>query len=187
MRNAHLMVADYNADVLALATLPNLLLSYASTSPNYLPWAEHGDLEISPEAISMFKDRLTNSNISISGISGAWGPVFTELVKHSYTANDTDQQSVNILLASETIYSPISIYSFTRTLLTLIADLRTVEPGCRTIALVAAKRVYFGVGGGINEFVAVVEEMGGYAREIWDSEEQGERGVGRCILEVGLR
>ena len=108
-------------------------------------------------------------------------------------ANDQSAAAVHkpkltLILASETIYSPSSIRDFTQTVLALLkANSKT--PTDRAVALVAAKRVYFGVGGGVDEFLAILAEMGGCARCVWDSSEAlgGGHGVGRCILEVGLR
>lgn len=51
----------------------------------------------------------------------------------------------------------------------------------RATALIAAKRVYFGVGGGVDEFVKVLSEFGGRATCVWESEGPG---VERVILEV---
>ena len=49
-------------------------------------------------------------------------------------------------------------------------------------ALIAAKRVYFGVGGGVDEFLRVLGEMGGRGKVVWET--GPESGVGRVILEV---
>ena len=50
-------------------------------------------------------------------------------------------------------------------------------------ALVAAKRVYFGVGGGVDEFLIVLRSTTGVAREVWETHGEG-AGVGRVVLEV---
>lgn len=50
-------------------------------------------------------------------------------------------------------------------------------------ALVAAKRVYFGVGGGVDEFLTVLSTTDGVAREVWATEGEG-AGVGRVVMEV---
>ena len=104
-----------------------------------------------------------------------------------------------LVLASETIYSPENLGPFVNNLLGLLrgqtdgADMvgeREWEEERGNIALVAAKKIYFGVGGGVDEFVEMVEGKGAMVRKVWDSEEGeglGERksgGVGRCILEV---
>ena len=96
--------------------------------------------------------------------------------------------TLTLILASETIYSPSSIRAFTQTVMALL-EANSKRPTDQAVALVAAKRVYFGVGGGVDEFLAVLAEIGGYGRCVWDSShgEGGGNGVGRCILEVGVR
>ena len=86
------------------------------------------------------------------------------------------------VLASETIYSPATLVPFTETLLGVLRML--VGGDLPAIGLVAAKKVYFGVGGGVDEFVKTLEERGGNAKVVWESEGAG---VGRVILEVTSR
>ncbi len=51
-------------------------------------------------------------------------------------------------------------------------------------ALIAAKKVYFGVGGGVDEFLEILAEMSGAVREVAAEEGQG---VGRVVLEVARK
>ncbi|MCJ1378417.1 hypothetical protein MMC17_001515 [Xylographa soralifera] len=192
----HITVADYNAQVLALATIPNLLLTFISAQPTSDPWPTEGDLDISPALTSDFATGLHDAGIQISAVSGAWGSAFVSLLSNiSIDGRGNDENAaaaqkptLTLILASETIYSPSSIRAFTQTVLALLGS-NSAGPAHRAVALVAAKRVYFGVGGGVDEFLAVLTEMGGYARCVWDSSEAegGGHGVNRCILEVGLR
>ncbi|MCJ1388084.1 hypothetical protein MMC18_000928 [Xylographa bjoerkii] len=192
----HITVADYNAQVLSLATIPNLLLTFVSAQSVSQPWPDQGDLEIFPALTSNFATALQSLGIHISTISGAWGSPFVKLLSEAdigRRTNDADAAAVQrltltLILASETIYSPSSIRAFTQTVLALL-EANCAGPADRAIAWLAAKRVYFGVGGGVDEFLAVLAEMGGYGRCVWDSSEAegAGHGVGRCILEVGLR
>ena len=84
-----------------------------------------------------------------------------------------------LFLASETIYSPSSIRPFTEVLLKALE--KAAGAGGFATALVAAKRMYFGVGGGVDEFTKVSEELGGITSIVWES---GDTGVGRIILRV---
>lgn len=87
--------------------------------------------------------------------------------------------SNTLILASETIYSPASITAFTNTLIHILS---TVESrGSEACALVAAKKVYFGVGGGVDEFLEVLAARGGTGKVVWESFGGG---VERLILEV---
>ncbi|MCJ1434698.1 hypothetical protein MMC27_004067 [Xylographa pallens] len=192
----HITVADYNAQVLALATIPNLLLTFLSAQPTSQPWPTEGDIDISSAMTSSFATALHDVGIHLSAIAGAWGSDFVSLLSNTSTdgrANDENAAAVQrpklaLILACETIYSPSSIRAFTQTVLALL-EANSKMPTDRAVALVAAKRVYFGVGGGIDEFLAVLAEIGGYGRCVWDSSEGegGGHGVGRCILEVGVR
>lgn len=47
----------------------------------------------------------------------------------------------------------------------------------------AAKRFYFGVGGGVDDFIVALPQHGLVARVVWETEGEG---VGRVILEVTL-
>ena len=89
-----------------------------------------------------------------------------------------------LILASETIYSPASTRAFTETLLHLIR--RSEKAGGKARVLVAAKKVYFGVGGGVDEFLDVLQQLGGEGKVVWSTEGSGS-GVERCVLEVTNR
>lgn len=84
-----------------------------------------------------------------------------------------------IFLASETIYSPNSIHAFTQVLLKALKSAEETHGHGR--ALVAAKKIYFGVGGGVDEFLKVLNELGGKGATAWESKDEG---VGRVIVEV---
>lgn len=80
----------------------------------------------------------------------------------------------DLVLGSETIYSPATTGLFTDVLLGALGQ------GGR--GLVAAKQIYFGVGGSVADFVAGVERRGGWGcRSV---REEREVGVGRCVVEV---
>lgn len=143
-----------------------------------------GELEIGPGNLQNFKYSLAKHNIEISTISGAWGTKFIELVGSeafpiSSSLSCPKARRETLILASETIYSPSSINSFVSTLLDLLT---AAEAKGRTAkALIAAKKVYFGIGGGIDDFVAILQENGGQASIVWELEGEG---VDRAILEV---
>lgn len=122
-----------------------------------------------------------------------------------------------LLLASETIYSPASLTAFSETVLELLRRSCSAGPGpgpaCVSIsgnndngngnnngngsmsksksmskALIAAKKVYFGVGGGIDEFLHVLYQRP-QENEIVNVKQRVDvktEGVGRVILEIGL-
>ncbi|KAL8799967.1 MAG: hypothetical protein Q9182_005504 [Xanthomendoza sp. 2 TL-2023] len=169
------VLADFNPSVLQLATIPNLLITWAFASN--LISSEPGDLDVTSDVILSFRQALTERNIVIRAISGSWGPEFSPLAVLESAGPLKDI----LILASETIYSPKTTLAFTVTLLDLMRKSR--EAGGRATALVAAKKVYFGVGGGVDEFTCAMREHGGAGEMVWSTEGMGS-GVGRCILKL---
>ncbi|EWC45950.1 hypothetical protein DRE_04743 [Drechslerella stenobrocha 248] len=189
----HLTLADYNIDVLRLVTLPNLLLAYAHatsyTAPPADPQGEAGtlrkegaedeaaaeepnEMELTSHLISSFTSTLAARNITISFLSGCWSPTMAAL--HNMREGDTAEPAT-LLLASETIYSPRSIVQF--------ADVveHTLD-GAQGRGYIAAKDVYFGVGGSVADFVALIRDKG-WAWEVVREEKKG-AGVGRVVMVV---
>jgi protein-histidine N-methyltransferase len=177
--------ADYNLSVLQKATLPNLLLVFASTledAPFENPLSDicpglAGDLEITPELTSMFLDAVDRVGIHLTFVSGSWVPArpFLESIPTSRSLN-------TLVLASETIYSPKALSDFAAV---LVGILRIVLLGK---AVIAAKRVYFGVGGSVDAFKAECTKNGAIAAEIGNHGiDLGDTtGVRRCLLEVQM-
>ncbi|CAI7634117.1 unnamed protein product [Penicillium pancosmium] len=192
-RKTHFTFADYNDSVLRLVTLPNLILTWHITqsqdatsvveSQDGVPpanTAQDEELDITPELLEAFKTDLTRRGISLSFISGAWSPEFVELVFSSPFCSGDDCQT--LVLASETIYSPLSLAAFSETLLALLR--RSSTASSKTRALVAAKKVYFGVGGGVDEFLATLKNVCADELEVQQKVDIQSEGVGRVVLEV---
>lgn len=137
-----------------------------------------GDLEITPDLLSRFIKDLSDKFIYISGISGTWNEAFTDLLV-PFEDPQRRSQIETIFLASETIYSLSSIHAFTKVLLKALKSAEQTQGSGR--ALVAAKKIYFGVGGGVDEFLKALNELGGKGITAWESKAEG---VGRVILEV---
>ena len=169
--NLHLILADYNQSVLELATIPNLFLTWNSKSIS-----PSGECEITPSVLAEFLQDLWRHNVTIWPISGSWGNSFVTTISPFLPSGKPID---TIILASETIYSPSSIRAFIHVLLELISN--TEKSAGVVKAWVAAKRVYFGVGGGVNQFLRILEQMGGAATVVWENDGPG---VGRVILEV---
>lgn len=178
--------ADYNAAVLRLVTLPNLLLTWneivsrrnTSEHEPSRSSAEEDELDITPELVEKFEQDLIRRGVTVNFISGAWSPAFVDLV---FSGKD-DVRLRTLVLASETIYSPSSLGIFSETLLELLR--RSTAPTARSRALIAAKKVYFGVGGGVDEFLAVLKGIGGKQLQAKETLDVKTEGVGRVILEI---
>ncbi|KAI9873112.1 MAG: hypothetical protein M1830_000819 [Pleopsidium flavum] len=167
-------LADYNHSVLRLATIPNLLLSWAKiTKCEPLSSAEEDDLDITPALLEDFTSDLERRGTYIDAISGAWSEEFIRLVG----ASGTPITAYTLVLASETIYSPSTLCPFTELLLALLSR----NAAGNSKALIAAKKVYFGVGGGVDEFLEILTSMGGAAQEVVAEDGQG---VVRVVLEI---
>jgi protein-histidine N-methyltransferase len=180
-------LADYNEDVVRLVTLPNLVLAWAGAldaeasttlfpegNPLLDAGEEHGDLYLTPEILQAFRAQLKATGIEISLLSGSWTPTttFLELVPSSPDLN-------TFILGSETIYSPASLSAFAETIVALMKRVKTGK------AVVAAKRVYFGVGGSVDAFRQECSERGAVAYEM-EFEGLDSGGVRRCLLEVQM-
>ncbi|KAE8390708.1 hypothetical protein BDV23DRAFT_193514 [Aspergillus alliaceus] len=186
-RTTRFTFADYNSAVLRLVTLPNLLLTwmYIVTRQKSVSVAgaedqveEELELDITPELLEAFQKDLAERSIMVQFISGAWSPAFVDLVFSS----DEKAKGGTLVLASETIYSPASLSAFSETLLALLR--RAVQAGGKSRALLAAKKVYFGVGGGVDEFLAVFNTVGGAGLDVKERLDVKSEGVGRIILEI---
>ncbi|CAG8921062.1 unnamed protein product [Penicillium salamii] len=180
-----LTFADYNSDVLRLVTLPNLLLTWhnsrsqtAVSTSSTAPSQEEEELDITPELVEEFKTDLAKRGISVEFISGAWSPEFVDLV---FSSGEGSSRKT-LVLASETIYSPASLKAFSETLLALLR--RSSNASTQSRALVAAKKVYFGVGGGVDEFLAVLKNVCADELDVQQKLNVQSEGVGRVVLEV---
>ena len=83
-------------------------------------------------------------------------------------------------MGSETIYSPLSLRAFTEILAGILKEVRTGK------AVVAAKRVYFGVGGSVEEFRRECSTRAMVAYEMPNEDGFGEGGVRRVVMEVQM-
>ena len=204
-----LTLCDYNEDVLRLATAPNLLLNYAqqcqlvdsllspsssssTTTAQGQDPLDEGDLDmddLGEEYISRVETGLGDRNTSIDFISGGWGPEFVNLIlpPPSSTSKSTSATTPRspcrnlLILASETIYSPSATAVFADTVIRLLRRHRELYPTGSARAWIAAKKVYFGVGGGVDDFKDQVQSLGGCVANLTETSDTG---VGRVIIEV---
>ena len=156
-------LTDYNLDVLRLVTLPNLLLTWISTldeeesrqlfpeggNPLLNQELQHGDVYLTHTLLSAFTATLSAVGLRISLISGSWSPVSTllQLIPSSAEMN-------TFILGSETIYSLASLSAFTETITALMTRVTKGK------TIVAAKKVYFGVGGSVDAFLEECTQRG---------------------------
>ncbi|KAJ7762491.1 hypothetical protein B0H16DRAFT_1674108 [Mycena metata] len=182
--NTNLHFQDYNVSVLELITFPNIILAWymspasaeyraaASDDPAEHPPADPilaGELPIIPSLKSAFTASLAKLAITLVFSSGSWESLTTHLdVKY------------DIVLTSETIYR-------TQALPALIHLLRQACADSNPLCLVAAKVLYFGVGGGVSEFIEALKSKimvdkgcSGRVEPVWERKV----GVGRKIMRI---
>ncbi|TFK25243.1 hypothetical protein FA15DRAFT_703941 [Coprinopsis marcescibilis] len=192
---------DYNESVLSLMTLPNLILTwYASpASQSYrqsLEKEEEEDSEepqqdevtITDELKAAFLSSLKDRHISLRFFSGSWETFDLEHTEGNY----------DLILTSETIYRTESLGPLTRiledgcteSLSQKVSKLALADAQGRTgtatgaVVLVAAKVLYFGVGGGISEFVEFISKTKPGRKGRVDTVLDKITGVGRRVLRI---
>ena len=173
---SHFTFCDYNAEVLRLVTAPNVLLAWWEEQKLQGHVADEEGKELELEIDGNVKQRFLHEcerrAITFSFVSGGWDMALVELVAGGRHVDNI------LILASETIYSPGSLSPFAQTVYELLDRSRG-----KGKALIAAKQIYFGVGGGVQEFVPLMDRTGCLVQQ---REVVRDGGVGRVILEVIL-
>ena len=182
-----LTLADYNPTVLYLVTLPNLILAWALQQRGGNSLIEEAftpdeELELTPEVLETFRHSLSSNRITLSFLSGAWSAEFVDLLYRSGVPAGLPDTAKTLLLGSETIYSPFALESFSSTLLSILQRERRDRPSGDVRALIAAKRLYFGVGGSLDDFVDRMRGLGAAVRTLFEETQGVHRGVVECLL-----
>lgn len=181
------IVADYNPTVLQLVTLPNLILIWA-LSHQHDPalnnaFDEEAELELSVPVVEAFQRFLADSRIDLSLVSGGWSEEFVRLLYSLPALAPWHNSSppLTLLLGAETIYSPFALRAFTETAFAILG--REAETrGAKAVAYVGAKRLYFGVGGSLDDFIQEARSRNGRVSELREESEGVRRAVVRCEL-----
>lgn len=184
-----MLLADYNEAVLRMCTFPNIFLTWYCTSRELLEAEsqaikdegesqDEGYVEITADLGLAFLDDLQKSGVELAFVAGSWGGDFVDIIEAitRERSSTLDASHQRCILASETIYSPQTVDIFTQTMTGLLQGTRAPSQ-----AIIAAKRIYFGVGGGVDEFK---RRLPSTAR--LESEWEGGQGVGRWIGQIRL-
>ncbi|KAK4128614.1 hypothetical protein N657DRAFT_652246 [Parathielavia appendiculata] len=182
-----LALADYNPSVLYLVTLPNLILAWAlqrRSGDTKLDeaFSLDGELELTPGVLEAFRQTLSCDRITLSFLSGAWSSEFVDLLYRSGVPANLPDTTKTLLLGSETIYSPFALESFSSTLRSILRRERRERSSGNARALIAAKRLYFGVGGSLDDFVDKMRGLGTSVRTLFEETQGVHRGVVECLL-----
>lgn len=182
-----LIMADYNPSVLQLVTLPNFILSWAlshqQTPALQEAFSIEGEVELGPQVIESFTQFLQESRIALNFVSGGWSQEFVDLL---YTVPEPAPAPENgnthtLLLGAETIYSPFALQAFTEAVFLILERERRIQ-GNEAGAFVAAKRLYFGVGGSLDDFIEKAQGKGAHVSQLREETEGVRRGVVQCVL-----
>ncbi|KAK0213315.1 hypothetical protein DFS33DRAFT_114749 [Desarmillaria ectypa] len=139
----------------------------------------HAEIPITLELKTAFISSLEVYAIRLRFFSGSWGSFDFHQSGGAY----------DIVFTSETIYRMDSVGSLIDLLqsvsptvdnLTSRLSISDGENDPSFLCLVAAKIFYFGVGGGVTNFVEAVEEKGGRVETVWERKV----GVGRKIMRI---
>ncbi|KAF8869631.1 hypothetical protein CPB84DRAFT_1818567 [Gymnopilus junonius] len=194
---------DYNASVLQLVTLPNIFLTWYTShhADTYrssindteiaptISFTDPGELPITPELKAAFLHSIESLNISLRFFSGSW---------NTFKPLDTiGSAGYDIVLTSETIYRTENLNPLIEllqtacisephsTLAKLVSSQLKLEDTTAEnnldhdyLCLVAAKVLYFGVGGGVSDFLKLVQGRKGETSTVLERNS----GVGRLII-----
>ncbi|KAI9444081.1 hypothetical protein H4582DRAFT_1919155 [Lactarius indigo] len=191
---------DYNRTVLELVTFPNVLLAwyvsplstqYRASVPDLdsdsddgtVATSTHtsgherrqGGLTVTPALLAAFDDLARHAlGYPYASSSGAGRPY----VRTGGPTRGGRHRTTLCLPARRSIAPKRSAHSWACCVQQAAAS-RGMRPQ-RSLCLVAAKVLYFGVGGGVQEFVRAVEDERGTVHTVWEHRE----GVGRRIMRV---
>ncbi|PNY26142.1 Histidine protein methyltransferase 1 [Tolypocladium capitatum] len=182
------ILADYNPSVLQLVTVPNFLLAWALHHQHQHPalrdaFSLEGELQLGPDVLQAFQTYLDGRDISLSFLSGGWSPEFVQLLYGPSGAAPQGPGSppVSLLLGAETIYSPFALQAFNETVFAVLGR-EQASLGAQAAAFVAAKRLYFGVGGSLDDFIEKAQAKGGSVTKLREETAGVARGVVRCVI-----
>ncbi|KAI3459699.1 hypothetical protein Pfo_016362 [Paulownia fortunei] len=139
---------DFNAEVLRCLTIPNVTANIEKNSQYLAPDVEDGHI-----------------NIETRFFSGDWGEVHRVLScvftnEYDVTRPQLDQTAgYDVILMAETVYSISALPNLYK----LIKKCLSYPHG---VVYMAAKKYYFGVGGGSRRFLSVVEKDGAFASSL---------------------
>lgn len=152
----YFILADYNSSVLRLASLPNLIITWAKLTLSEDQWTNlqrcndpnipilSDELLLTEQLLDAFYRDMERRKIQISLISGSWGRKFNQLL---YSLMGDHNNKDILVITSETIYQPENLPLISETLIDIHEKFLN-----QNHILVAAKDIYFGVGGSILDF-----------------------------------
>lgn len=170
-------------------TLPNFFLTWYFSTGHGQYDEITGELELTSELVEKFESSLKSRDITLNFYSGSWESL------HKVGAFGNHGSTTSIVLTSETIYSMESIPTLVDALSmacsasiesilqeTTLTDQKDRKSTIKDLCLVAAKILYFGVGGGVNALEEELQRRKASSKIVWKSD----RGVARVVLQVNF-
>jgi hypothetical protein len=160
------VMVDYNRSVVESITLPNLILNTMDFLSNEEGSKDEEEVDTGHE--DFITARVVEAMLSRHIVLGAgdWMDMSDQLLRGSCSAESSPTGSkatvpetsawpqdgyFDMILAAETLYTPQAAAE------TAQLVMRHLHPHRDSVALVASKRYYFGVGGGVDDFLAAID------------------------------
>jgi protein-histidine N-methyltransferase len=144
---------------------------------------EEAELDITEELKLAFSNSLTAAGVSPIFISGAWSSSFVGLLYERLPPLDRQLHGSTVIMAAETIYSPFALQSFAATLDEVLRreqHERGSDGSNSAAAVVAAKKLYFGVGGSLDDFIITMTALSYHVETLREATDGVHRGVVLC-------
>lgn len=166
---------------------------------------QSGELPLTPALVAAFQESLQTYRIHLKLFKGSWSSFDVgqsggqyDIVLTSETIYRPDSLPSLVGLLKRATASPdvragvddaeASGVEHATSRLTLSdgdGGLKTLASlGAPRLCLVAAKLVYFGVGGGVNEFVGAVGKLSGRVQTVWERSQGVKRSVMRVVWDT---
>lgn len=139
-----------------------------------------GELAITPELKIAFIASLKYLNVNLRFFSGSWGTfdLFTSTTPLGPSTGSG--LGYDVLLTSETIYRLDSLSLLVELMRNACTANRASFRKDDYLCLVAAKVLYFGVGGGVPDLEKVINSVRGHLETVLERKD----GVGRKVMRV---
>lgn len=163
------VLSDFNYDVLRLVTLPNILINwcFCALNPDELRLLQQrddvegnirdGEIDITKAVVARFNQWMQQNQVTISFISGSWCRSFMDILNETLPQMKTE---TNIVLTSETIYSPAILPVVGEMMVELAGGEGAAHDD--SVTLLGAKDIYFGVGGSIVDCRQYLQSRGAH-------------------------
>ncbi|KGR14130.1 hypothetical protein MG5_00865 [Candida albicans P57072] len=150
------------------------------------------EILITTKLIDQFKNDLNNYNIELQFISGSWGNEFINLP--AIKDKDTNGIDIDVIISSETIYSLDTLPIVAESIKTIFQQSSSKSIATsknnnnnnnnNKLAIIAAKNIYFGVGGSLIEFLNYFNQITKNDNDDDDNDDHQGQGFNVSVEEI---